>query len=76
MSYKLKFRLWTSALMSLLMASVMSGCIIAMKFNGTGVLFLEASRDAFIFAWPIAFPTAFFMGPVVQYLVKNILPES
>jgi hypothetical protein len=76
MSYKLKFKLLTSALMSFLMASVMSGCIIAMKFDADGVVFLQAWRDAFLFAWPIAFPTAFFMSPAVQYLVKKVLPEG
>lgn len=76
MGYQLKHRLLSSALMSLLMASVMSGCIILMRFNGDEGMFLLAWRDAFLFAWPIAFPTAFFMQPIVQFLVKKVLPES
>ncbi len=76
MSYSLKYKLLSSTLMSFLMALVMSGCIMATQMNIGEIMFLYAWRDAFLFAWPIAFPTAFFIQPVVQRLVYKLLPKE
>jgi len=76
MTYQLKTKLLTSILMSFFMALVMSGCIMATHFDITEITFLVAWRDAFLFAWPIAFPTAFFVHPLVQGLVKVLLPKA
>lgn len=62
--------------MSFLMAMVMSGCIMATQYNIGEIIFLSAWRDAFFFAWPIAFPTAFFIQPVVLRLVNKLLPKE
>ncbi|TWX71669.1 DUF2798 domain-containing protein [Colwellia demingiae] len=58
------------------MATVMSGCIMATQYNIRDIIFLSAWRDAFFFAWPIAFPTAFFIQPLVQRLVNKLLPKK
>lgn len=76
MSYSLKYKLLSSTLMSFLMALVMSGCIMAIQMNIGEIMFLYAWRDAFLFAWPIAFPTAFFIQPVVKRLVNKLLPTE
>ncbi|WP_085297133.1 DUF2798 domain-containing protein [Cognaticolwellia mytili] len=75
MSNQLKFKLLNAGLMSFLMALVMSGSISAAHASAIDSTFLLAWLNAFKFGWPIAFPTAFFMRPVVQYLVKKILPN-
>jgi len=74
MSYSLKYKLLSSILMSFLMALVMIGCIMASHLNITEIKFFLAWRDAFFFAWPIAFPTAFLVQPLIKGLVNKLLP--
>jgi len=76
MSYQLKFRVVVAALMSLFMASIMSGCIMATQYSPLEGTFYTAWRDAFLFAWPIAFPTAFLMPPLAQTIASKVLPVN
>lgn len=75
MSYQLKFRLIVAAMMSLFMASIMSGCIMATQFSPFEPVFYSAWRDAFLFAWPIAFPTAFLVSPIALTIAGKLLPR-
>jgi len=76
MNYHLKFRIIVAALMSLFMASIMSGCIMATQFSPLEAAFYTEWRDAFLFAWPIAFPTAFLMSPLAQTIASKVLPAN
>lgn len=74
MSYHIKFRLTVAAFMSLFMASIMSGCIMATRLSPLNKEFYNVWLDAFLFAWPIAFPVAFFVAPIALKLATKILP--
>jgi len=75
MSYQLKFRLLMAFTMSLFMASIMSGVIMLSRVGISDPNFITAWRDAFMFAWPVALPTAFFVSPIAQYIVTKLLPK-
>jgi uncharacterized membrane protein len=76
MSYQLKFRLIVAAMMSLFMAAIMSGCIMATHYSPMEPAFFIAWRDAFLFAWPIAFPTAFLVSPIALAIAAKVLPTN
>ncbi|MGB0834181.1 MAG: DUF2798 domain-containing protein [Psychrobium sp.] len=71
----LKQRLLTSLFMSFFMASIMSGTIISHQLGINHAEFWLSWRNAFLFAWPIAFPTAFCVQPLVKNLVTWVAPE-
>lgn len=61
--------------MSLFMAFIMSGVIMSSRIGITDPQFISAWRDAFLFAWPVALPSAFFVAPIAQFIANKLLTK-
>ena len=72
MPFSLKFRLLSSALMSLTLGGLMTGWVTWLNL-GFAVDFLPRWGHAFVCAWPAAFLIVVLIGPSVQRLALHLL---
>ena len=75
MPFQLKFRLLTSALMSLVLGALMTGWVTWLNL-GFASDFLPRWGKAFVCAWPAAFLIVVLIGPTVQRLSLRLLQGS
>ena len=72
MPFPLKFRLLSSAIMSLTLASLMTGWVTWLNI-GLQADFLPRWRHAFFAAWPVAFCAVMLFAPRVQLMSRSIV---
>lgn len=75
MPFPLKFRLLSSALMSLMLGGLMTGWVTWLNM-GFASDFLPRWGKAFVCAWPAAFFIVVLIGPSVQRLSLHLLQHS
>lgn len=75
MPFNLKFRLTSSALMSLMLCGLMTGWVTWINL-GFAADFMPRWGKSFIFAWPAAFFIVVMVGPTMQRLALHLLQNS